>query len=71
MKNKDAKMGSYKVTETSLTGNQPLSEMNERRLSWKTVDDETLVKKDLDFSEGDIISLEPQRIRVFVVEFSN
>jgi hypothetical protein len=43
--------------------------MNARRLTWKTQDDETLVKKDLDFSEGDIVTLEAQRIRVFVVEF--
>ena len=45
--------------------------MNARRLTWKTQDDETLVKKDLDFSEGDIVTLEAQRIRVFVVEFQN
>lgn len=69
--NKDAKMGSYSVVETSVTGNQPLKDMNARRLSWKTVDDDTLVKKNLDFSEGDIITLEPQRIRVFLVEFTN
>jgi len=63
-------MGSYNVLETSITGNQPLTDMNARRLSWKTVDDDILVKKDLDFSEGDIVTLEPQRIRVFVVEFT-
>ena len=71
IKNKDLEMGSYSVTETSVTGNQPLTDMNARRLSWKTVDDASLVKKDLDFSEGDIIKLEPQRIRVFLVEFTN
>ena len=71
IKNKDVEMGSYSVTETSVTGNQPLTDMNARRLSWKTVDDASLVKKDLDFSEGDIIKLEPQRIRVFLVEFTN
>jgi hypothetical protein len=45
--------------------------MNARRLTWKTEDDDSLVKKDLDFSEGDIITLEAQRIRVFVVDFMN
>jgi hypothetical protein len=43
--------------------------MNERRLHWNTVDDDKLVKKTLDFNDGDIATLEPQRIRVFVVEF--
>lgn len=37
--NKDAVMGSYTVTETSVTGNQALKDMNARRLSWKTKDD--------------------------------
>ena len=71
IKNKGIKIGSYSVTETSVTGNQPLIDMNAKRLSWKTVDDASLVKKDLDFSEGDIIKLEPQRIRVFLVEFTH
>jgi len=62
-------MKPYTVRETSITGNQDLKEMNERRLHWNTVDDDKLVKKDLDFTEGDIVTLEPQRIRVFVVEF--
>lgn len=70
-KNKDAEIGSYTVTETSITGNQKLADMNARRLHWKTQDDDKLVKKDLDFSEGDIVTLEAQRIRVFVVEFTN
>lgn len=64
-------MKSYTITETSITGNQDLKEMNERRLHWKTVDDDKLVKIPLDFSDGDIADLEPQRIRVFIVEFSS
>ena len=57
--NKDAVMGSFSVVETSVTGNIPIKEMNARRLKWQTVDDDKLVKKDLDMSEGSIISLEP------------
>lgn len=29
-----------KITEMSMTGNMPLKEMEERRLKWKTVDDD-------------------------------
>jgi hypothetical protein len=36
MNNKNAVMGSYTVTETSITGNQKLVEMNANRLTWKT-----------------------------------
>lgn len=32
--NKDAKMGSFSVVETSITGNIPIKEMNARRLKW-------------------------------------
>jgi hypothetical protein len=52
-------MNPYSVSETSITGNQPIKSMNERRLHWNTVDDDKLVKKDLDFDEGDILTLEP------------
>ena len=64
-------MGSYTVTEKSITGNQDLKSMNENRLQWKTVDDDKLVKKDLSFDEGDMVTLEPSRIRTFLVEFDN
>jgi hypothetical protein len=43
--------------------------MNDRRLHWKTVDDDKLVKKDLSFDDGDMVTLEAQRIRVFMVSF--
>jgi hypothetical protein len=64
-------MNSYTVSETSITGNQPIKAMNDRRLHWNTVDDDKLVKKDLVFDEDDIVTLEPQRIRVFIVEFDS
>jgi hypothetical protein len=63
-------MPSYNVTETSITGNQDMDTVLKNRLSWKTRDDAKLVKKDLVYDNGDIATLEPQRIRVFVVEFA-
>ena len=65
----DAVMKQYTVTEKSITGNIDVKEMNDRRLQWKTVDDDKLVKKDLSFDDGDMVTLEPLRIRTFMIEF--
>ena len=64
----DTTIAPFTVTEKSITGSQDLKMMNENRLHWKTVDDDKLVKKDLSFDLGDIIILEPQRIRVFLIQ---
>ena len=71
--NGTAGLTDIEIVETSITGNQKLSEMNERRLKWKTVDDDKdtgypkqVFSFDLDESA---VTLEPQRIRVFMVEF--
>jgi len=57
-------------TEMSLTANMPLKEMQSRKIQWKTVDDDKLEKKPMDMNDGATINLEPQRIRVFKVDFT-
>jgi hypothetical protein len=56
---------SYKITEMTPTGNMEVSEMLERKIQWKTVDDAKLTSK---ISRGTDFSnqvLEAQRIRVY------
>lgn len=47
--NAQAEMNQFTVVETSITGNIKMEDMRSRRLQWETVDDDILVKKDLDF----------------------
>jgi hypothetical protein len=59
----------YKLTETSVTGNMPAQEMNDRRLKWTTVEGSahTVAEpRELDTSS---VTLMPQQIRVFIVEY--
>jgi hypothetical protein len=62
----------FKIIETSITGNMPLEEMQSRRAVWHTVDDNKagFQKSKISYELGDSITMEPQRIRVFMVEFS-
>ena len=46
-----------------------LSEMKERKVQWLTVDDEILQKSNLSYDNDDWMVVEPQRIRVFSVEY--
>ena len=57
------------ITEMSLTGNMPLSEMLERKIKWKTLDDDIMSTKKLNYECCDSVMLGPQRIRVFEVTF--
>ena len=60
--------GQFLITEMSLTGNMPLSELKERQIKWRTVDDSTDAPSALDFGDDFTqIKLEPMRIRVFKV----
>lgn len=58
--------------EMDLSFNMPLKDMQERKIKWKTMDDNIIgfndqkIKHDTILSE---ISLEPQRIRVFNAKF--
>ncbi len=62
---------SLDIKEMSLTGNMAIEEMLERKVQWKTFNHIASNKK-LDFSVGDFenVSLEPQRIRVFLAKFT-
>lgn len=64
---------SCKITETSMTGTMSLEEMEARRAKWITQDDKkpqfNKLNVDLDF-DGVSAKLEPQRIRTFMLEFS-
>ena len=55
--------------ELSLTGNMALDEMRATKITWKTVDDHKLKSKmDFEVKEG-MVTLEPQRIRVFEIKY--
>ena len=62
---------SLEIKEMSLSGNMAIEEMLERKVQWKTVDQVASNKK-LDYSVGDFenVSLEPQRIIVFLAKFT-
>jgi hypothetical protein len=68
--NGDSKVGEYTLTETSVTGNMPVEEMQSRRLKWKTVDDGKYEDCKINYKmDGEIIDLEPMRMRTFMLEF--
>lgn len=64
----------FDIQEMSLTANMNLEQMEARRIKWKTVDDpkeeyeQSKVAKDDGF---DLVKLEPQRIRTFMVKFKH
>jgi len=57
-----------------MTGTMTLEEMEGRRVQWKTVDDSKKVYSklnvNLEFGENEQAKLEPQRIRTFMLEYS-
>ena len=58
------------ITEVTLTGNMPINEMWDRKIQWKTVDDNKPGFKDVKMDRSqdfNAIKLENQRIRTFVV----
>lgn len=59
----------YKLTETSVTGNMPISEMQERRLKWIS-DMPELIINETPIDEDGIVNLIPMQIRVFVADFN-
>ena len=58
------------ITEVTLTGNMPINEMWDRKIQWKTMDDNKpgfkKVKTDKS-QDWNAIKLENQRIRTFVI----
>lgn len=58
------------ISETTLTGNQLYSSMAAKRVQWKGRDDNTIVPPVLPADRSQYeIALEPQRIRVFKVQY--
>ena len=47
------------IEELSLTGNMKLSEMRERKVQWKTVDDEVLGESKLSYETEEWMTIEP------------
>lgn len=61
------------ITEMTLTGTMPISEAQDRRIQWKTVDDDLDVYNMSNISyefDGSYAELEAQRIRVFMLEYT-
>ena len=59
------------IKEKSLTGNMDLKEMLDRKIKWKTVDDDLSLGGKMTYHfDGEYVDLEPQRIRVFEVTFT-
>jgi hypothetical protein len=66
-------MAEPSITETTLSANMALAEMLERKMKWRTVDDETRRGHKTSPSYGadpSTVQLEPQRIRQFKVDFN-
>jgi len=61
-----------KIEELSLSANMPIDELRQRKIQWRTRDDEALDRSgDLDQEEGaPVVSLVPQKIKVFSIEFA-
>jgi hypothetical protein len=56
----ESQVGPYTMVETSVTGNMPVEEMQQRRLKWKTVDDGKYQECKINYeNDKDIIDLEP------------
>ena len=58
------------ITEVTLTGNMPINEMWDRKIQWKTMDDNKPGFKDVKTDKSqdwNAVKLENQRIRTFVV----
>jgi hypothetical protein len=59
----------FDIKEMSLTGNMLLTEMLDRKIKWKTVDDIDNQERKLDYTmNATSITLEPQRIRMFEIQ---
>lgn len=65
--NPDIAAASYKITETSVTGNIEVSKMEARRLKWKTTDKSGPLYSQTELNSNDIY---PMQIRVFIIEFT-
>jgi len=66
--NTDQDLDSFKVTETSVTGNQEVSKMEARRLKWNTTDKSGPLYSKTKLNDSNQIY--PMQIRVFIIEYT-
>ena len=59
-----------KITERNLSNNQDYDEMLSAKYRWKTTEGTTSVKYPVDQVANAIVALQPQRIRVFRIEYT-
>jgi len=60
----------YTLEETSVTGNMPVTEMEDRRVRWQAAGDDGTEAKVLHRGIKDgIVMLEPMRLRTFLLEY--
>lgn len=55
------------IEELSITGNMKISEMQERKIKWKTVDDDMLTDPVVEDQSDDVKTLNPMQIRTFSI----
>ena len=59
-----------KIIERNLTNNQDYDEMIENKFNWNTVTGPSPVTYPKDQEKNAVVALQPQRIRVFSVEYN-
>lgn len=69
---KPVDFSSIKITEMSLSGNMDIKEMRARKIHWITRDDAKLAASSVNYEFcPDHVQVEPQRIRVFSIEYGS
>ena len=68
--NDSSKNVDVKITERNLSNNQDYDEMLSAKYPWKTTEGTTSVKYPADQEANAIVALQPQRIRVFRIEYT-
>lgn len=60
-------IASIQIEELSLTGNMPITELQKRKIDWKTEDDYKLSYSAVEDQSDDVKALNPMQIRVFSI----
>ncbi len=58
------------IVERNLSNNQDYSEMLAKKLTWQTEEDPSPIIYPADYEPNSIVALQPQRIRLFRVEYA-
>ena len=66
----DRSVDQLEIEELSVTANMPITEMQKRKIDWKTVDDDKLVfEEPVNDGQDNVKTLKAMQIRVFSVNF--